>query len=40
MTTIGFIGLGIVGGPMAANLVSAGFDVRPPGAIAEIPWLQ
>jgi 2-hydroxy-3-oxopropionate reductase len=27
MTTIGFIGLGIMGGPMAANLVSAGFDV-------------
>ena len=27
MTTIGFIGLGIMGGPMAANLVAAGFDV-------------
>ncbi|MGH3326610.1 MAG: 2-hydroxy-3-oxopropionate reductase [Streptomycetales bacterium] len=27
MTTIGFIGLGIMGGPMAANLVTAGFDV-------------
>jgi 2-hydroxy-3-oxopropionate reductase len=27
MTTIGFIGLGIMGGPMAANLVKAGFDV-------------
>jgi 2-hydroxy-3-oxopropionate reductase len=27
MTTIGFIGLGIMGGPMAANLVSTGFDV-------------
>lgn len=27
MTTIGFIGLGIMGGPMAANLVRAGFDV-------------
>ena len=26
MTTIGFIGLGIMGGPMAANLVDAGFD--------------
>lgn len=27
MTTIGFIGLGIMGGPMAANLVKAGYDV-------------
>jgi 2-hydroxy-3-oxopropionate reductase len=27
MTTIGFIGLGIMGGPMAANLVKAGFTV-------------
>jgi 2-hydroxy-3-oxopropionate reductase len=27
MTTIGFIGLGIMGGPMAANLVAAGYDV-------------
>jgi 2-hydroxy-3-oxopropionate reductase len=25
--TVGFIGLGIMGGPMAANLVKAGFDV-------------
>ena len=25
--TVGFIGLGIMGGPMAANLVTAGFDV-------------
>ena len=25
--TIGFVGLGIMGGPMAANLVRAGFDV-------------
>jgi 3-hydroxyisobutyrate dehydrogenase len=28
MTTIGFIGLGNMGGPMAANLVKAGHDVR------------
>ena len=27
MTTVGFIGLGIMGGPMAAHLVKAGFDV-------------
>ena len=27
MPTVGFIGLGIMGGPMAANLVKAGFDV-------------
>lgn len=27
MTSVGFIGLGIMGGPMAANLVTAGFDV-------------
>jgi 2-hydroxy-3-oxopropionate reductase len=27
MTTIGFIGLGIMGAPMAENLVKAGFDV-------------
>lgn len=27
MTTIGFIGLGIMGAPMAANLVKSGFDV-------------
>ncbi|MBA0124363.1 NAD(P)-dependent oxidoreductase [Haloechinothrix sp. YIM 98757] len=26
-TTVGFIGLGIMGGPMAANLLAAGFDV-------------
>ncbi|HSP25812.1 MAG TPA: prephenate dehydrogenase/arogenate dehydrogenase family protein, partial [Saliniramus sp.] len=28
MTTIGFIGLGNMGGPMAANLVKAGFTVK------------
>ena len=28
MTTIAFIGLGNMGGPMAANLVRAGYDVR------------
>src|SRR5437660_3828494 len=27
MTTIGFIGLGIMGSPMAHNLVEAGYDV-------------
>ena len=27
MTTYGFLGLGIMGGAMAANLVKAGFDV-------------
>ncbi|HKS43972.1 MAG TPA: 2-hydroxy-3-oxopropionate reductase [Amycolatopsis sp.] len=27
MTKVGFVGLGIMGGPMAANLVKAGFDV-------------
>ncbi|MCW2542239.1 MAG: 2-hydroxy-3-oxopropionate reductase [Frankiales bacterium] len=37
MTTIGFIGLGIMGRPMAANLIAAGFDVvaynRSPAAL-------
>ena len=28
MNTIAFIGLGNMGGPMAANLVKAGYDVR------------
>ncbi|MGB8382514.1 MAG: NAD(P)-binding domain-containing protein, partial [Dermatophilaceae bacterium] len=27
MTTVAFIGLGIMGGPMAGHLVNAGFDV-------------
>jgi 2-hydroxy-3-oxopropionate reductase len=39
MTTIGFVGLGIMGLPMAKNLVKAGFDVhgynRNPGRISE-----
>jgi 2-hydroxy-3-oxopropionate reductase len=37
MTVIGFVGLGIMGGPMAVNLVRAGFDVvgynRSPAAV-------
>jgi len=28
MTTVAFIGLGNMGGPMAANLAKAGFTVR------------
>jgi len=28
MTTVAFIGLGNMGGPMAANLSKAGFNVR------------
>jgi len=40
MTTVGFIGLGIMGGPMAANLVKAGFEVvgynRSPGKVKEL----
>ena len=40
MTTIGFIGLGIMGAPMAANLVRAGFDVvghnRSPAAVQRL----
>ena len=28
MTTIAFLGLGNMGGPMAANLVNAGYTVR------------
>jgi len=40
MTAIGFIGLGIMGGPMAANLVRAGYDVvgynRSPAAIERL----
>lgn len=40
MTTVGFIGLGIMGAPMAANLVQAGFDVvghnRSPAAVDEL----
>jgi 2-hydroxy-3-oxopropionate reductase len=40
MTTIAFIGLGIMGGPMAAHLVDAGFDVvgvnRSPAAVERL----
>jgi 2-hydroxy-3-oxopropionate reductase len=40
MTTVGFIGLGIMGGPMAANLVKAGYSVvgynRHPEAIERL----
>jgi 2-hydroxy-3-oxopropionate reductase len=40
MTTVGFIGLGIMGGPMAANLVRAGFEVvghnRSPGPVRRL----
>jgi 2-hydroxy-3-oxopropionate reductase len=40
MTTIGFVGLGIMGLPMAKNLVKAGFDVhgynRSPGRISQL----
>ena len=28
MTTIGFIGLGIMGAPMARNLVAAGYELQ------------
>jgi 2-hydroxy-3-oxopropionate reductase len=39
-TQIGFIGLGIMGAPMAANLVKAGFDVtgynRSPGRVEQL----
>jgi 3-hydroxyisobutyrate dehydrogenase-like beta-hydroxyacid dehydrogenase len=39
-TTVGFIGLGIMGGPMAANLVKAGFEVigynRSPEKVKEL----
>ena len=42
--TIGFIGLGTMGGPMAQRLISAGYTVvgydRRPGAVACCPGLQ
>src|SRR4051794_38182607 len=40
MTTISFVGLGIMGAPMAAHLVDAGFDVigvnRTPDAVERL----
>ncbi len=36
MTTIAFIGLGHMGGPMAANLVRAGFDVQGFDLVSEL----
>src|ERR1700710_1315244 len=36
MTTIAFIGLGNMGGPMAANLVKAGHDVLGVDLVAEL----
>jgi 2-hydroxy-3-oxopropionate reductase len=40
MTTVAFVGLGIMGGPMAAHLVGAGFDVvgynRSPAKVQEL----
>ena len=40
MTTVAFVGLGIMGGPMAGHLVTAGFDVvgvnRTPEKVAEL----
>jgi 2-hydroxy-3-oxopropionate reductase len=40
MTTVAVIGLGIMGGPMAANLLQAGYDVvgcnRTPGKVARL----
>jgi 2-hydroxy-3-oxopropionate reductase len=46
LPALGFIGLGIMGGPMAANLVKAGYPLnfhtrsRVPGAIAESPAVR
>ncbi|HJP40105.1 MAG TPA: NAD(P)-binding domain-containing protein, partial [Dehalococcoidia bacterium] len=41
---VGFVGLGIMGAPMAANLVTAGFEVtvwnRSPGRSAELEKLD
>jgi 2-hydroxy-3-oxopropionate reductase len=44
MTTVAFIGLGIMGRPMAGNLVKAGFDVvgynRSPTAVDGVPMVD
>ena len=38
MTTAGFVGLGMMGGPMAANLVNGGFDVVGHN-VAQLRWI-
>ena len=37
MTTVAFIGLGNMGGPMAANLVKAGHEVQGFDLVAPMP---
>jgi 3-hydroxyisobutyrate dehydrogenase-like beta-hydroxyacid dehydrogenase len=34
---IGFVGLGIMGAPMAANVLRVGFDVLVPRSLARTP---